>query len=304
MTQYQERHQDYVFSVPPLLAGQTLAGLVFQVDPDYPFELRGMAARVPYNAAGQQAGLEYLAMRWGDQDRTYRQQGLTPLSFMLGPYFGQLGAPKPISPGVRFEKTGVILIDLFNGGPATVTGLQIFFRGVKLLPVGVGASNYTYPATMARDPLPFVYPFTVPNLAVVADDISGPLIHGIFNPQFDSDFVLRYGQAGQGSPATAPTALEVFMTLSDEGGKPYSNAPVHMDVLFGRSNFQAAFPCGPGYVAPIFTGAAQPGLLYPEIYIPKNHQLLYTVTRNDAAYPGLGPVDYPLLFGGMKVFPG
>ena len=77
-----------------------------------------------------------------------------------------------------------------------------------------------------------------------------------------------------------------------------------MDVLFGRSDFQAAYPCGLGYVAPVGPGAAQPGLLYPEIYMPRNHQLLYTITRNDAAYPGLGAVDYPLLFGGMKVFPG
>ena len=297
-TEYQERHQDYVFSAPDLASGQQAQALVFQIDPDYPFELRGLAARVPYNAAGQQVGLEYLLMRWTDGDGNYQQQGLTLLSFLLGPYFGQLGAPKPVSPAVRFEKSAIITLDLFNGGPNPITGLQLFFRGVKLLPKGVGASAYTYPGKMVSAPLSFVYPLIVPNLQVTDS------LDGLFNPQNDSDFVLRYGQAGQGSPANVPTALEVFITLKDEGGKPFSNAPVHMDVLFGRSDFQAAYPCGLGYVAPVGPGAAQPGLLYPEIYMPRNHQLLYTITRNDAAYPGLGAVDYPLLFGGMKVFPG
>ena len=243
----QERHQDYVFNAPVLAAGQLSAGLAFQLDADWPFELRGLAARIPYVSGagpsfGTQDGLQYISARWaGPHTQDYKQQDFVPLPILLGPYFGQVGNPRPVYPPVRWPRTGVITIDLRNDGPNTITGLQLFFRGVKVGPPGAFGENYTYPAKMARPPLPFWYPLSVQSLAVTDSRISVP-----FAPENDSDFVFRFGQAGG---ALQQPAYEVFITLKDEGMKPYSNAPVHADVLFGRSVFPAVFPCGNQFVA-------------------------------------------------------
>jgi len=295
----QERHQDYVFDAPTLIAGQVAAGISFQLDADWPFELRGLAARVPYvalpgPALGTQNGLQFISARWaGPNTQDYKQQDFVPLPLLLGPYFGQLGNPKPVFPPVRWPRKGIITIDLRNDGAAIVTGLQLFFRGVKVGPQGAFGANYTYPAKMSRPPLPFWYPLTVSSLGVNDPArISVP-----FAPENDSDFVFRFGQAG---PQTG--TYEVFITLKDEAMKPYSNAPVHADVLFGRSTFPAVFPVGTSFVAPVGPGASQPGLLVPEIYIPRTHKMWFDIERNDLAYAGAAAVDYPLTFGGMKVF--
>ena len=49
-------------------------------------------------------------------------------------------------------------------------------------------------------------------------------------------------------------------------------------------------------------GPASPGLLYPEIYVPKNNLLYIDVLRADVAYAGAAQVDLPIAFLGMKVF--
>jgi hypothetical protein len=315
----QERHQDYVFTAPTLAPGELLRAVPFLLDADWPFELRSIAARVPYSSTvgatfGTQAGLNLISMRWSGPMQSYRQVGqdnsqtnfgLVPLNLLLGPYFGQVGNPKPVFPPIRYPRLGVITIDLQNNGPNPITGLQIVFRGVKVGPMGSWAT-YTYPASMGRPPLPFWYPSqattpTVPTpalplltLAVTDNQLNVP-----FAPDNDSDFVFRSGQAG-----SATGTYEVFITLRDEGYKPYSNAPVPADILFGRSGFPAAFPCGPtAFVAPVGPGASQPGLLVPEIYIPKNHRMFFDIQRNDGAYAGAAPAAYPMTWAGMKVYP-
>ena len=48
----------------------------------------------------------------------------------------------------------------------------------------------------------------------------------------------------------------------------------------------AAYPSGGAVLAPTGTGASQPGLFVPEIFIPKTHLLYYDLVRNDAGYAG------------------
>jgi hypothetical protein len=320
----QWRHHDYVFSVPPLVSGQLIQAFPFQFDADYPFEMRSMAARVPYSSTagptfGTQAGLNLISMRWSGPNNDYRQAAgtnatntsLVPLNLLLGPYFGQLGNPKPVYPPIRYPRSGFMMFDIRNDGPNTITGLQIFMRGVKVGPWG-SWDTYTYPAQMGRQPLPFWYPSqlvstAVPNPALQTQTLAVnqvPILNNPFVPDIDSDFVFRFGQAG------LEGAYEVFITLRDEGWRPYSTdgtghpAPVHADILFGRSGFPAVFPCGPAnFVAPVGPGASQPGLIVPEIYLPKNHRMYYDIQRDDRAYAGAAPVDYPMTWGGMKVYP-
>ena len=278
--QFDERMQDYVFNVPSMVGGTSRNALTFQLDPDYPFELRSMAARIPYDQNSTQNGLQLVSMRWADSNQDYKQDAPVPLNFLLGPYFGQLGNPTPVFPPVRYPRSGVVTVDVaWAGSPmATLTGLQLFFRGVKLYPKGSLASQgYTYPQKMARTPLPFWYPASAAlnaALPLLTLGVTDNRILVPFSPENDSDFVFRFGQAGP--PAGT---WEVFLTLRDEAQKPYSNAPVHADILFGRSGFPAAYPVGPTpvFVAPVGPGASQPGLIVPEFYIPKNHRMWFDI---------------------------
>ena len=307
--QFDERMQDYVFDVPTIPGGTLLNALTFRLEADYPFELRSMAARIPYDQNGAQNGLQLVSLRWSGPDSDYKQDAPVPLNFLLGPYFGQLGNPRPVWPPVQYPRNGVITLDVGWGGAAQVslTGLQIFFRGVKLYPKGalsLSSPSSTYSKTMARSPLPFWYPASAQvnaSLPLVTLAVTDNRLLVPFAPENDSDFVFRFGQAG-------PTVgtWEVFLTLRDEAQKPYSNAPIHADILFGRSVFPTAYPVGPtpNFVAAVGPGASQPGLIVPEIYIPKNHRMWFDIARNDAAYAGAAPIAYPMTFGGMKVFPG
>jgi hypothetical protein len=284
------RHQDYVFNIPTIAAGATLEGFPLRLDPDAPFVLRGRALRVPYSAEHLQAGLQWLNMRFTDANGSYRQEQPVPQT-LVGAYFGQQGNPIPEWPNLTYPASGVIWVDLVNTGANAITNLQLFFRGVKLYPQGV-MPGYTYPQRFAG--LPFVYPVTVAALGVT--ETRNNLI---FTVKPDADFVFRAGQAGR---TLAPLTWEVFITLKDWTGKAYSNAPIHADVFFGRTNTPSAYPVGLTSVHPI-TGALSPGLAYPEIYLPLKQQLYYDISRSDAAYQGALPVDYPFELIGQKVFP-
>ena len=56
-------------------------------------------------------------------------------------------------------------------------------------------------------------------------------------------------------------------------------------------------------MAPVGPGASQPGLIYPEIYLPQDHVLLYDIARNDGAYVGAVAADFPFNLMGSKVVP-
>ena len=101
-----------------------------------------------------------------------------------------------------------------------------------------------------------------------------------------------------GAPAVQSPIANVYVQLKDESGKPFSNVPIHINDLFGQG-----FPYLPNNVnqatqddAVLFT----PGLLTPEIYIPRRTNFYFDVYRND---PGGVPVDLYFRFCGMGVYP-
>ena len=291
MTQFQERHMDYVWSFPTLQPGQPLVA-PFQFDPDAAFELRGLAARIPYDAQGTQTALAGVSFRWSGPTQDYRQQQRVPIGLMTGAYFGQYGNPMPVFPGARFPASGVTWVDVVNNGAAPLVGLQLFMRGVKL---GYPGQWMTYPYPAKMRTIPYAYPFSVPQLGVTE-----ARLNQVFRVKSNGDFVFRAGQAGR---AFAPATWEVFLTLRDADSKPYSNAPVHVDVLFGQSIGRAAYPVGNAglVLPPIGPGASAPGLIYPEIYLPADHLMLYDIARADAAYGGAVVADFPINFIGSKV---
>jgi hypothetical protein len=81
--------------------------------------------------------------------------------------------------------------------------------------------------------------------------------------------------------------------LRDYNGMPYMNDWVDVNVLFGTSG--TAIPLLLG------TGAGRPGIIYPEIYLPENRQLLIDVQQSATGTAG---ADLLINFIGAKVFKG
>src|ERR1035441_8968469 len=176
--QFQERHQDYVIGPPPagqnptvnqdsrlasVAAGQLVAGIELQMDPDAPFLLRGRAYRVKYDNLDSrtQVGLQNVSMRFSGPDQDYRSTALIPQNLQMA-YGGQSAAWKPVYPQIYYPARSTMLIDVKNTGATTLTNLTLYFRGVKLYPSG-GSPGYQYPAVCSM--LPYVYPIVQPSVS-------------------------------------------------------------------------------------------------------------------------------------------
>ena len=312
-SQFQERHQDYVLgpNQDPRLAsvapGQEVTSVTLNLDHDAPFLLRGRAYRVRYDNLDSrtQVGLNNLSVRYAGPLRDYRQQAYIPQGLVM-PYGGQGGAWKGLRHQIMYPSGGAIQLDLVNTGATTLTNLTFYFRGVKLFPWGVNPDD-TYPAQCRL--LDFVYPIkeitvdnpfgVVQNLAVDENPAqTGARLSQIFRCQNDADFVFRYGQAG---PSFAPLGLEVGIILRDENQKPFSNDFVHFETLFGPCT--GNFDCGGVTVPAIGTGNSLPSVMYPEIYVKKNHILWFDISRADSGFAGAVTIpSFPINLIGSKVY--
>jgi hypothetical protein len=298
-----ERHFDYVLgpNQDPRLAsidpGATIRNVELQMDADAPFLLRRRAVREDY-AFGEefpqliaQPDLPFLKTKWTGPTRDYRQQDYVPEGLQMA-NFGQMGNPKSINPNVAYPANSILVVDLQNTGSNPITNLMFFWRGVKLFQPGA-VQMYTYPPRMKG--LWFNYQIPVASM--------GPMeirTDQIFTVQPDADFVVR------GGLATAPVGFRRTLTtailLQDADKKPYSNDYIPLDLLFGCGQFPATIPigAGPNFIPPFGPGPALPGLFYPEIYVPANHQLIYNMQRND---PFGSPADFTINLIGQKVYP-
>jgi hypothetical protein len=296
----QQRHYDYVLGpnqdarLHAVAAGAVITGLFLEMDSDAPFVLTGRAVRHAYTSALTQTNLRGLKTKWTGPTRDYRHQGFILESLQMA-YYGQFGNPKPIVPGILYPPRSVLILDLKNTGPA-ITDLSFYFRGFKLFPQGA-VPAYTYPRKFASQT--FAYPVPVSQLGV-----SETRVNQIFTCKQDADFVLRAGQGITISSVGGRTLAEVAIRLKDHQKNPYSNDFVPFDILFGTGAFPAVVPVGPtpSFVTPFGTGPNQPGLFYPEIYVPMNHQLLYDLQRADGSGGSNVAEDFTFNFIGGKVF--
>ena len=292
---YQERHHDYVIGpnqdkrLASVAPGQVIEKIQFVLDPDAPFQLRSRALWCQYNNANSvtQTDLNYVYSRWTGPATDYRFQDFVAEAVQMK-NFGQYGVPKPVQP-IDYPANGTLVLDVANvSTTVTIKNLTFLFRGVKIFPLGV-VPGYTYPAKFASTS--YVYQIEVANMGVT--ERRGPLF---FTVKPDADFVLRAGQftsdAGIGPPGP-----NFFFQLMDFNKKPYSNDMVRADVLFGTGNSGAIYPSNPN------TGPGLPGLFYPEIYVPANHQLVYNVFRDDSVITGAAAENLFIALIGAKVFP-
>lgn len=297
-----ERHFDYVLGpnqdgrLASIAPGAVVEKVRLVLDTDAPFQLRGRAVRCKYNGTPSQADLQGVQTRWAGPEDDYRQQIFIPEALQMA-NFGQCGNPGVVFPQITYPAGSYFEIDVYNAGAGAITNLTFILRGVKLFPWGAVA-DYKYPPRMAA--LSFAYPILVSQLGV-----SELRQNQIFTVKQDADFVWRAGQATAPFVTGGRTLAEVGIIFRDFDKKPYANDFVPMDVMFGSGAWPNTIPVGPTptLLQPFGTGPAQPGLMYPEIYVPANHQLLYDIYRTDGSGGSNQAEDVYISLIGSKVFP-
>lgn len=296
MDKFQLRHFDYVLQVPALAAGQRINALVLNLDTDSSFVLRGRAAHCQSATpmfAGQ-VGLFSLFDRYTGPDEEYLSQDVTRFS-NENIFMGQYGSPLPVRPPVIYPPGGVIVVDAFNNGANPINALELYFRGSKIFAPGV-LECHTYPEKMSSNP--YIY-----NQLIQALGVSESRPNTIKNIQPDADFVLRAMTIGSMNPAAQGLSqyYQVWLTLRDWDGRPYSNLPVHVDACFGACG---SLPNnGSGAMLATDVGPYHPPLFIPEIYVPASRQLILDFVRNDAFVAGAAAVDMRVAMIGSKVYP-
>ena len=338
---YVERFHIYVLNVGNLAAGASVLDVPLPFDTDAPFELRGRGGRCQNDPRFFQAGMNSLLVRY--RDALGRFTSDAPIPWYLDiPGNGLGGAWKPVYPGKPYPVRAALPTSLFNTGPGAVdlTNVQLYYVGVKKYP---GTRPWvSYPQQCS--PLPFKYTWWAKKLtgtnplqtALIPPNTGGQWDNQVLTVQNDADFALLGGQVGIFGVYTLPWFYqELFINLKDQDNKPYMSSPVHVDWLFGsphqsvvategeyyvpngsQSNFESLPALSRGLVpgqTPL-VGPYHPGLVYPQIYLPANQQLLFDLIRNDAgfttAYDQNGAptaitppsINLNITFEGLKVF--
>lgn len=254
-----ERPQWYVsrFSNAGLAPGYTLLGKEVQTDTDAPFRMTGVAIYV-FAADGTAlgaAGNSGLTFRFTRPDGTWVQKHLIP-GQTINPYDsgavnGAGGQPapfysyfSPLGTNIFYPAGSSIQMDLTVLPAVTDALVVIVFLGTKMYRPGAAwAPQVDLTGRLTR-------PYFGYSIQPVIPSSSVP-----FNVNPDADFIWQYG-----AQTTLPSAgvLKAFgVKFRDWTGKYFMNDFVPADLIFGYDNSQT------------------PGLLYPEIYIPKNQALYF-----------------------------
>ncbi len=295
-----ERHHDYLLNVPTVPVGG-VTDIPLQLDSDAPFALRLVRSRNLITTAG---GLLANGFRFQTPRRQYQSTQLRT-DLVIDPILGNIYPTRGvvIYPQMIFPPGASIVVDIGNVSTAPIVNAQLLFRGSKLYADGAIAAP-TYPPKLAA--LPFTYQTVV--RGVTAN--GSPLIDNQLRVLNDADFAFRCGVCdpftlvADGAPTSVATIAppqfnNLYVQLKDESRKFYSNAPIHINDLFGQAN-----PVGNPVDSNDLAVEFFPGLMTPEIYIPRQHSLYFDIYRQDDptnAVTGM-TVDLYFRFVGAKVF--
>lgn len=286
-----ERHQDYILTVPSVPVGG-IQQVPLQLDTDAPFALRLVRSRnIEATNTSVINGWRFTNPRQAYQSSALRTEQIVPVipGNALYPSRGAV-----IWEEMVYPPGAVILVDIGNQTGSPLTNAQLLFRGSKLYKDG-SLWVPTYPERMS--PFPAVYQVVVPNVGLTSTILNNQL-----QVKHDADFVYRCGACDAFTLNANPEAsafqfTNVYVQLRDEQKKAYSNAPIHVNDLFGQGLPTPLQTLTPPYNDDqvLFT----PGLVTPEIYLPARHNFYFDVYRNDTSG---ATVDLYFRFIGMKVF--
>jgi hypothetical protein len=244
-------------------------------------------------------------MRFSGPDQDFRSNLLIPQNLVM-PYGGQSAAWKPVYPQIFYPARSTMTIAIQNlSTTATFTNLTLYFRGVKLFPIGQNPPYVTYPKrcsmTQYAYPINWMSPQNPNNPTGAIQNLltTDERLRQTFQTKNDADFVIRTLQAG---PSYSPFGLEVFLRLRDQDYKAYSNNYVHFEVLAGPAggNYQSG---SAGSLGAVGTGNSLPGWLFPELYMQKNHVMYYDIKRTDASFAGAATIpNFPVTLMGSRVY--
>ena len=264
----QERAQWYVGKVenPNLVAGYAQNDLQIRTDSDAPFRLTSIAVYVisATGVAEAAAGNIGVTLRFYHPDGTTGVQQHLLSAQALNPYDASavngaggftapyLSLPTPVQPNILFPAGAVITFDFAALAGVTPSLALVVFCGTKLGTPGQ-FWNGGYPQNFRTRPF-FGY-------ALQMSTLNLPLLDQPLNINRDADFVLQTAvqtsyPASTSSPVGALRGLG--MRMKDWRGKYYMNDYVPLELIVGGFDYSQT-----------------PGVIYPEIYVPKNQALYF-----------------------------
>jgi len=275
-----ERMHIYRVAVPDIPAGGSISSLPLQLDSDAPFTARAISF------AGADGGVTLgdvtTLVRFRGPNGLYRSSDFIP-AFVLCPasgstqYLGNGTAWRPLYPEITWPENATILIDVKNTGAVTLSGMVVFFRGVKQYQDSRDVpGSSVYPGSYSSTAFDLSRWVSIPDVGMV-DNIA-------LNAPSDGSIVLRGALLCISSPINS-TAGEWYANLrgqiQDLNHKSYSNDDIEVNWLYG---------CNPGGNMMLF---------FPQIWLPPSGILYYRFVRND---PGAGQLDLNVVWKGSKVF--
>lgn len=254
-----ERPQWYVANMlnPALTANYLIENQELRLDSDAPFRATGVCVYV----VGNTPNTQNITLRFTRPDGSWVQKFLTSGEalnpFDQGAVAGAGGNnppfysyASPLGTNLLYPPNASILVDYLDlTGNATVL---VVFIGTKIFEAG-NVWAPTYPARYTARPY-FGYSLQFQTGAL-------PIFDFPLNINPDADFVWQAGrqtdQPAGGSLSPVGSVRSLGCKFKDWAGKYYQNDFMPVELLFGFDNGQF------------------PGLLYPEIYIPKNQALYF-----------------------------
>lgn len=247
-----------------------LIEITLQMDSDAPFRWTGIGAYFPCGGS--------ILVRWARADGRYVQRVLTGQTATA--YGGLVssqaigGQWAPVYPNIVMPVQSSLNIQLQNitsGISPVLEDCRLVFTGTKLYPPGaIWAPGY--PQRFRSIPFSYRVPVSLPVNSVKPSQQ--------LHVDGDADFVFQGGAFVDG---LGGSSNDVSMKFRDDSGKFYMNDYIWIRQLFGLN----------------FT--ERPGLIYPEIYIPRNQNIFFDVARTDTG--GDNAPNAAFVFRGQKVYP-
>lgn len=266
-------------------------GIATQLNFDAPFRLYGIAV-FPLGG-GQGANIGTLQLRFTRPDRSWMQRHLMP-TLSLAPFVPPADAVSatfpspnyflyaPIYPNLVYAPGDAIVMDIQRiDGTAEALNSVIVYIGCNIYEQGrVWAPSAPDRITKS---LPF-FGYAVQCNAIALQ--AGPVLDVPLNIQNDADFIWQNGVhtdtppppgtfAGLGGQGPDGNLINLGVRVRDYTGKWYSNAQPSGVAPSSLAGFV------PAAVLFGFNGAELPGLIYPEIYIPKNQAIYFDFAMLD-----------------------